>query len=184
MSFIRIKEIGKRGGKKYRYAYLVSNKWKKSISGGKRGSRQKVSKYLGRVVCFEKQKDIGFFEYILKNEKDISRYLEKTKKDIVEDLVKYELFLRGFVVGVDSITKEGVCFEMQNHKFICESGCEDKAAIEMNEGFLCNHTLTELINFRACDDDEHVVGIKLAKCFLEAGLNVPKEVFIAYFNKC
>ena len=186
MSFIRVKEIGKRGGKKYRYSYLVENKWRKRLKGGKKGSRQKVSKYLGKVLIFDKVKEMGFFEFI--NVKDNSNYLENSKVRIVEDLARYELLLRGFEKNSQIISRDNVRFDSKSRKFVSPTSfpdCseEDRIVIEMNEGFLCKYTLNKLINFKAHGDDEREIGIELAKTFLEAGLNVPKEIFVGYFGK-
>lgn len=180
MSFIRVKKIGKKDGKKYNYAYLVENKWRKRLKQGKKGSRQKVSRYLGKVVKLEKAKEIDFFSFL--NNIKMEEYLKKSKAEIVADLVRYELIQRGFQIKEDRLELNNIAFEPKEMKFFSENGNE-KIAIEMNEGFLCEHTLNDLLKFKAEDDDEHIVGIKLAKAFLEAGLTVPKEIFVAYFGK-
>ncbi len=184
MSFIRVKEIGKKG-KKYRYAYLVSNVWRKRLKGGKKGSRQKVSKYLGKVINFDKEKDrknIGFFEFV--NIKENAEYLENSKARIIRDLTRYELFIRGFGERKGRMEREGFGFDLRQRKFVDDSGEEEeKIVVEMNEGFLCKYTIAKLLNFKSKLDDEREIGIELAKAFLEAGFNVPKEVFIGYFEK-
>ena len=106
MSFIRTKIIS---GKEY--AYLVENKWyKRGFKGKGKGPRQRVSKYLGRVYCFNKEKDIDFYNFkkinIMKNEDfqdtenqrflcDLEQYLKENKNNktgIFRDLVEWELF--------------------------------------------------------------------------------------------
>ncbi|MBD3163952.1 hypothetical protein GF323_02020 [Candidatus Woesearchaeota archaeon] len=203
MAFIRIKRIS---GKEY--AYLVSNKWRKRLKRKKgerkgetkpgKGSRQKVNKYLGRVLKLDKVKEMGFFEYI--NIKENADYLKSSKEKIVRDLAGYELFLRGFVKKgkegkggkegtgqrarkVDKMTLGRLCFDLDSRKFTDTCGKEIKAVLEMNEGFLCRHTLHRLLNFKLKHEDEREDGIGLAKAFLEAGLKVPKEIFIGYFQK-
>jgi hypothetical protein len=177
MSFIRVKNIGKKGDRKYRYAYLVENRWRKRLKKGKKGSRQKVSRYLGKVVKLEKVREREF------EAGDMGEYVKRRKSQIIRDLVRHELLLRGFEEEKGRMIKEGMIFELGPRKFVKENGEEEKLVIEMNEGFLCKYTLTNLLNFKAKDDDEREVGIKLAKAFLEAGLNVPKEIFVAYFEK-
>jgi len=54
-------------------------------------------------------------------------------------------------------------------------------AIKINEGYMCNHTLSKLINFKINEDEE--VGYSLAKVFVDAGINVPKELFVKIFEK-
>jgi hypothetical protein len=175
-----VKKIGKKGGQKYEYAYLVENKWRKRLGKGRRGSRQKVSKYLGRVLRFEKIKDAAFLGFL--NIANFEEYTKKTKREIIGDLVRYELFLRGFEIKENLAEKEGVIFDFKKLK-VFDSSMDERIVIEMNEGFLCNYTIGKLPNFKPEDDDEHIVGIKLAKAFLEAGLNVPKEIFVDYFGK-
>jgi hypothetical protein len=181
MAFIRIKGIGKRDGKKYSYAYLVENRWRKRLKGNKKGSRQKVSRYLGKVLKIEKEREFGFFEFI--NIKDNPNYLESNKEKIVEDLVRYELFVRGFIEIEQIMEKNRLRFDLRKNRFIDAEGNEENIVIEMNEGFLCSYTLSRLINFKSDNDDEREKGIALAKTFLEAGLAIPKEIFIGYYEK-
>jgi hypothetical protein len=181
MSFIRVKEIGKKGGKKYKYAYLVENRWRKRLKGGKKGSRQKVSRYLGKVMKIEKQRDDDFFMYF--DIKEVKKYLKNKKSKIVEDLIRFELYLRGFEENNGYLEKKDLRYDIKKHRFVDGNGEEEKIVLEMNEGFLSSYTVNKVIGFKRKHDDEHYVGIDLAKSFLEAGLNVPKEIFVGYFEK-
>ena len=83
MGFIRIKKIN---GKEY--AYLVENKWyKRGFKSKGKGSRQTVSKYLGRVYKFDKViVDKDFFQY--KHINDGQQYLVDNSYDkIIKDLM-------------------------------------------------------------------------------------------------
>jgi hypothetical protein len=183
MTFIRVKEIGKKHGIKYKYAYLVENKWRKRIKGGKKGSRQRVSKYLGKVVKLNKEKDISFFNFLKLS--DINSYLEKSKAEIIDDLIRYELFLHGFEEkeGIMLKNELSLGFDIKRKRFVNANGKPENTVIEINEGFLCEHTILKLLDFKKIDDDDHYTGIGLAKAFLEAGLKVPEEIFVGYFNK-
>ncbi len=207
MSFIRIKRINS-----IEYAYLVSNVWRKRLrrtekkredmenpkdntekeikERPKKGSRQKVSKYLGKVVrllLIAERKEKNFFEFI--DVKNNANYLENSKKEIINDLVRFELWKRGFenkgseCAGM--IGNEEFNFDLSTTKFIGNDGNEKRIVVEMNEGFLCKYTLRSILNFKIRKDayDEREIGVELAKAFLEAGLNVPKEIFVAYFEK-
>jgi hypothetical protein len=182
MSFIRVKEIGKKQGKKYKYAYLVSNKWRKRLKEGKKGSRQKVGKYLGKVLNFESVSEIDFFA---STGKSFEEYINNTKKEIVEDLIQHELRSLGFQKNGHLLKNENLFFDSRKIRFYNKRGLEEKAVIEMNEGFLCNETIIKLINFKKdkFEEDERAIGVELAKAFLEAGLRVPKELFVIYFDK-
>ena len=63
MVYIRIKKIKKKG-REYRYAYLVENRWKKRVrKGSKKGARQKVKGYLGKVHDFSRVDDKDFISH-------------------------------------------------------------------------------------------------------------------------
>jgi hypothetical protein len=186
MSFIRIKEIGPKNGKKYKYAYLVENKWRKRLKGGKKGSRQKVSKYLGKVISEVDNRESNnlderdFFGFVKQGKEE---YMKNKKEKVISDLTRYELHLRGFVDNNGIMIKDNLNFNLAKRRFINQEGEEENIVLEINEGFLCKFTLDKLVNFRVKGDDEREIGISLAKAFLEAGLKVSQEVFIGYFEK-
>jgi len=170
MSFIRTKKI-----KGAEYAYIVENKWRKRR---KNKVKQITSKYLGRVFRFDRVSVLDFFEFY--KIEDINKYLdEKSKYDILVDLIKLELSNHGFEEKDGMLGKEGCCFDL-NEKRVRTSRSK-KIAIAMNEGFLTNYAIKKILRFEAFDEEED--GYLLAKLFVEAGLNIPKEVFVGYFRK-
>ncbi|MBI2580887.1 hypothetical protein HYV85_03700 [Candidatus Woesearchaeota archaeon] len=82
MVFIRIKRIS---GKEY--AYLVANNWTGS------GPRQKVSKYLGKVIRPEKAKSEALQAFLeLTSEQDLQQWIGKSGfKEITAALIRWEL---------------------------------------------------------------------------------------------
>lgn len=152
MAFIRIKKI-----KGYEYAYLVENVWRKR----KKGARQKVKQFLGRIHKPELKGDMEFSkedEYVKNN----------SFRQIVKDLVEYELLKHGskdFIIDFD----KGLV--LRNDR---------KVALQMNEGFLCNYTLKNLMNFKLGGDE---AGYDLANAFVEAGIKVPQDLFVKIFEK-
>ena len=162
MSFIRIKNIA---GKEY--AYLVENKWyKRKYKGKNKGSRQKVSKYLGRVYHFDRVNDYDFFTF--KNIDDLEQYLKNNKKNqVFKDLVEWELFRH-------DIDKKEFTINLDNKKVLKK---EKMVSLRMNEGFMSSFTLGRLFNLKAGE------SYYMAKCFIEAGIDVPKEVFVGMFGK-
>jgi len=161
MSFIRIKTIA---GKDY--AYLVENKWYKRRHKGKnKGSRQKVSKYLGRVYHFDKVNDRDFLTF--KNIDDLEQYLKNTEKNqVFKDLVEWELWRH-------NIDKTQYNIDFNNKKIM---NGKKEVSLRMNEGFLSSFTLKRLFNINSND------SLYLAKCFVEAGIDIPKEVFVGVFG--
>ena len=165
MTFIRTKKIS---GKEY--AYLVSNKWYKRRHKGKnKGPRQKVSKYLGRVYYFNKVNDKDFLTF--KNIKDLEQYLKNNhnnKNQIFKDLVEWELWRH-------SINKEEFTIDYSNKKIINKNN-NKMVSLRINEGFLNSFTLNRLFGLRSGS------SYYLAKCFVEAGVEIPKVVFVGVFG--
>ena len=56
------------------------------------------------------------------------------------------------------------------------------SVLAINEGFMCNLTLRNLFDFKIENDEEND-GYRLARAFVEAGIKVPQEIFIALFAK-
>ena len=164
MSFIRTKKIS---GKEY--AYLVENKWYKRRHKGKnKGPRQKVTKYLGRVYPFNKVNNNDFLTF--KKINDLEQYLKKnnnSKNSIFKDLIEWELFRH-------NISNKEFTIDYSNKKILKN----DKiVSLRMNEGFLNSFTLSRVYNLNSND------SYYLAKCFVEAGIEIPKEVFVGVFGK-
>ena len=162
MSFIRVKRIA---GKEY--AYLVENKWyKKRFKSKGKGSRQKVSKYLGRVHFFNKTNDNDFLNF--KNINDLEQYLKNNNKSsIIKDLVEWELFRH-------NIDKKEFMIDFSNKKIIKKN---KEVSLKLNEGFLNSYTLNRLFNLKSGD------SYYLAKSFVEAGIQIPKDVFVGIFGR-
>ena len=169
MGFIRTKKV-----KGNEYAYIVSNSWKKKDKEAK----QKVKEYLGRVYHLSPVKELSFENTL---SQDLNKYLEQTgKQRLVKDLVVYELLKHGFNKEGE-IYVNGECFVDIEKSKICTIR-KSKAALGMNEGFLCDYHLRKLLKFNESGEEEEI-SYKLAKLFVESGISIPKEVFIAYFNK-
>ena len=163
MSFFRTKKID---GKEY--AYLVENRWyKRKHKGKNRGPRQRVNKYLGRVYSFNKTENIDFFTF--KKISSLEQYLKSNsnnKNRVFRDLIEWELFRH-------NINKEEFIIDLSNKKIMKGS---KEVSLRMNEGFLNSFTLTRLFNLKSGD------SYYLAKCFVEAGIEIPQEVFVGVFG--
>ena len=160
MSFFRIKKI-----KGKEYSYLVENEWKK------KGSRQKVKGYLGRVYRFNLTNDIDFLKYV--NIENFQDYIENNDENkIIKDLVEWELFKF-------EVDKEH--FEIDLHKKIIQKN-DKNVAFLINDGFMCWLTLKNLLDFKP-EGDEQTDGYRFARAFVETGIKVPQEVFVGLFGK-
>ena len=152
----------------YSCAYLVENKWRKRVKGGKKGSRQKVKGYLGRVYEYPKVNDKDFFLH--HSIEDIDSYVGKGYNNVVKDLIEWEMHKH-------NVNKEDFLIDFDKKKVDRNNR---KAAIMMNGGFLCEHSLRNLMNFKTHGEE---VGYKFAKVFVEAGIDVPEELFVKVFER-
>lgn len=167
MAFLRIKNINGQD-----YAYVVENSWLK-------GSRQKVKAYLGRVYRFDIKNDKDFLSFI--GISDIEGYIKNNEiKKIVVDLIQWEVFKHEIDKNEFNVDIENRKIQRKN-KDIC---------IKINDGIFCSKTLSNLLDFKVEvkeegkeNNREDIVGYKLAKAFVEAGINVPQEVFVGLFEK-
>ena len=153
--FLRLKKV-----KGKEYCYLVENRWK---------SRQKVKKYLGATVRFESHKCDKDFH---------PECFEKKTEDVLRDIVIWELIKIGFSDEGKVLQKKNILFHKEKMNFRRES---KKIVLAINEGYLCDFTLKRILSFRKSDDIKKD-GVELARRFVDAGLNVPKEVFIEFFK--
>ncbi|MBI2546748.1 hypothetical protein HYV81_06235 [Candidatus Woesearchaeota archaeon] len=166
MSFVRIKKI-----KGNEYAYTVENRWK-----GK-GSRQKVIGYLGRVHRVAEAKELNFFEFFEVDDKEA--YLKKVQKEeLTSNIVRLELVKHGFtgekVLQHNGLTVDLGALQVRQGK--------RKAAIAMHDGFLADTTLRGLVGFKEIGSQAEL-SVKLAKAFVEAGIKVDEELFVAVYEK-
>jgi hypothetical protein len=162
MVYIRTKKISNNN-----YAYLVE------IINTKKGPRQKVIQYLGRVYDLELKKDII-------NQKNN----QNNKNEIILSLVLPELLARGFNHKNDKWSFQKLTFnskELTLTKTIKNKKSKE-AIISLNDGYLCTFTLQRIINFKRTKDLQKDAQ-SLAKYFLEAGLNISQEQFISFYQK-
>ncbi|MFH1850394.1 MAG: hypothetical protein ABH879_09535 [archaeon] len=164
--FIRIKKI-----KDTQYAYLVKNKWTK------KGARQKTVRYLGRVFRPAQLQSLTFHDVLGADGLDESKL---AAVDYLRLLIKTELLNHGF------IEKESLVFERDKlnvdlTRAKVRVGMK-RAAININEDFMCDFTLKRLLKF-SCQGTQEEVGTELAKAFIGAGIPVEQEIFITVFSK-
>ncbi len=168
--FIRIKNIQKK-----RYAYLVKNTWSKR----KKVSRQKVMRYLGPIVTLEKSTDKLFNEY--HDVKDMQKFLKQfPSKTIFTKLLELELANHGFEKKGSKMTKDSISVSLTTRNVTKDS---IPIVLELNEGFISNYTLSKLYNFKSKTFDPKKEGLNFANTYLQAGMSMNDEVFVALFNK-
>jgi len=184
MVYIRIKKIRKEG-KEYRYAYIVENKWKKKVrKGSKKGARQKVKCYLGKVCDFARVNDKEFISHFSVN--DVKAHFDENGvNSVVRDLVRLELLNHGFVENGDFYANGDLMVYIGENDFFVKNLKEEKdrkLVIAMNEGFLCKETISKLLSFKPYGTEKEI-GRDLGNALLEAGLRVPNEIFVEMFER-
>jgi hypothetical protein len=159
--FVRVKNIN---GQKY--AYLVKNRWLK------KGTRQKVSKYLGKVVDPPKQDIEDFYEEIA---------LLKPK-EILRKLIEHELLRHGFEQERLRFKLNNIEVDLYELEVKLLKGKGKPATIKMNGEFLSTYSLRKLFAFKS-EGDQDAVGLLLAQRLVQTGLKVDREIFIELFGK-
>ncbi len=168
MSFVRVKKI-----KGNEYAYLVENSW-----SGQKNSRQKVKEYLGRIFSFPKGTESDFNVY--QKISSLEEYVHKTQsKKILRDLIEWE-FHRHRIDTTVFLFNDSTGEIVKGGKKVC---------IRLNQGVLCGPTYLRLLNFTPlieADDtseDPEKRGLKLARAFVDCGIEIPSYLFVSYFQK-
>ena len=162
MAFIRIKKI-----KGHPYAYLVENRWK-----GK-SSRQKVTGYLGRVVEIPEHNSAP------------APNMSGDYCSCVQEVITWQLARLGFRQNGALLTKGKLAFSLQDLHFKQRGKEGDKnshISIKNHNGFLCHYTLDSFRGFKPWGSDQET-GLALAKIVVNAGLDLPKELFVTLFQK-
>lgn len=157
--FIRIKKRGSSGD----YAYLVENFWINN------SSRQKIKNYLGKVYESQKVHDI-----------QVAPNLALDYKELILDMLKNELLRHGFQEKDGVYFLEKVFVNLNIGTIYNSKG--KNVVIKLNEGYLCDYYLQELLGF-VIEQDEKIKGIKLANLLVSAGLKVKPESFVELYRK-
>jgi hypothetical protein len=168
--YLRIKKI-----KGKEYAYLVKSKLRKS------GPRQKVKAYLGRVYRLSKEKGLDFWGSVNAEQESYLRLASKEK--MLHDLIRFELLKHGFVndPGTSNIWVKGsIRINIEKRRIL--NGTNSDCVLAINEGYLCGSKIKRLLNYERKNGVEES-GYELAKLFVDSGIDIPQELFIAYYEK-
>ena len=149
--FIRKKKI-----KNQEYAYLVKNKYNKR----KKQSRQKSTKYLGRVIT------LGSVD-------------RQTQALTVEEALINELSLYNFKKKDRMLMKGNIIIDLDNFSVVQDG---KNICLELNEGFLCNLTLKNILEFDSNNLNQKELIHRFADALLSAGINLHHDSFIQIFN--
>lgn len=154
--FVRVKKIKGRP-----YAYLVENEWTPW------GSRQRVTKYLGKT-------------HTLNRLSETAVTLPPGLAESVLLAVKQELANHAFVEKDGVLVNDLDIVVDLSQKTVRERG--KTVVLGMNEGYLCDHTLTQLLAFTPAERPDESAK-KLANLVLEAGLRLNSEQFLHLYEQ-
>jgi hypothetical protein len=155
--FIRIKEVNGQN-----YAYHVENR---RVHGK---VRQKVKGYVGKAHTPDKIHKTSFTDF---TNKKLENYSVKNRKSTVHDLVQWELHKHGLTDFTFDKQKNGIIKEKTN------------MVLKINEGYLYDKTIKDILNFKPVGDDEYFIGKSFAESFVKAGIDIPKELFVNLFEE-
>lgn len=151
--FVRVKKIKGRP-----YAYLVENEWTPW------GSRQRVTKYLGKTIQLERL-----------NEQE--HELPSGIKNAVKEAIAQELNNHGFLREENTFKQENITVNLEEGT-ITQRG--KNIVLGMNEGFLCTHTLQQLLSLQPSEEPDPT---QIASHALEAGLKLNEAQFLHIFEQ-
>ncbi len=159
--FIRTKEV-----KGHPYAYLVKNKWTK------KGPRQKVSKYLGKVHALKPFFHTEFEDFC-------PDYENLPPLQLIRASVAHELYRHGFKEHKKNIWfLEDFTVNLKTAKVRLS---KKPAVLGLNNDFLCDLTLKNLLRFKS-SKDKNGVAMDLARAFIQAGIPIGQEVYVKLFQ--
>lgn len=163
MPYIRIKDVPKKSGKKYTYAYLVQTTWRK-----RKHPKQKSLKYLGKIYTFNLQKEVHHC---------INHGL--SKEEIYFDILRVELLKHGFEEQRKGIFTYQACVaDLTRAMFYTTEGKE--AVFQLNSGFLCSHSFHQLLQYTITNDKK---GQKhFAKTLALSGIALHPEEFVDLYG--
>ena len=135
--------------------------WRNKYNKKKRQSRQTAKTYLGRVIY-------------------LSQTGQPIKAKSINQSITKELLDRQFEQESSKLRYEDIVVDLKN-KTVTKSN--KPVCLEMNQGFMCNHTLDKLINFTPPKSTNLGVAKAFASALIDAGINIDQEAFISIFNK-
>lgn len=163
--FIRIKKRKSSKGIK-NFAYLVRSKYYK------KGPRQKVVRYLGKVYKIKKKKPNRHKS----NEKKHNNLEDFLTSLIIKELRRHAFKHKGNLIFNNSnffidLTKQKV-YDDKNNKIV----------LTMNYGVLCDYTLNRLFEQSYILEKPEVVTKDIGKKLISAGISIKNEEFIQIYE--
>ena len=170
MGYVRYKAI--KGGL---YGYWVESSWTA------KGPRQKVKEYLGRIAAPQRSQQKPLTDYIaLPYESTLGAI---SRPQALKMIIRWALCDYGYAEQQRLLNHlDGSVFDLEQMRFVTKEGKKQPLVLRISDGYFCEKTARELLTFKEKGFDRDV-GVKLAKAFVLAGIAIPADFFIAYFNR-
>ena len=173
--FLRKKKV-----KNKEYLYAVENSWKRGIV------KQKVKRYLGRVHKLKETRKISFAAFVEQKRKlGVEEYLDSINcDDLVYDLVKWELYRRGFKIK-DKVATKGMLKADFTKRLKILNNNGRPYCIECKEGYINNLSINMVLNSGPKEEghiDKKKEAFEFARLLVGGGINVPQEAFVELFG--
>jgi hypothetical protein len=163
--FIRIKSRKNSSGKIKKYAYLVRSKRRK---GSKKPPKQRIISYLGKVIHLNNHQQSSTI--------NIKKDLTATIKALLSEL----LISNGFEPNKDILTKQNIVIDLSK-RTIKHLKTGQNLCLQVNEGFVANHTLKKILPYKPPETTEKWVGMDFAQKILASGLKPSNEAFLSLY---
>jgi len=166
--FTRIKKRKDSSGKTKKYAYLVRSKRRKK---SKKHPKQKVVAYLGRIIQ-------------LNNHQQSSTIINKGQniKTTIKAMLADLLLSNGFKSSDKTLFTKNTILVDLSKKQVKHKETGQKFCLQVNEGFMTNYTLKQILNYKPPETTEKGVGMDFAQKILSAGLKPNKEAFLELYS--
>ena len=171
--FIRKKRI-----KGKDYAYLVRNTWTR------RGARQKVSQYLGKVHILEQQHALSFEAFLQQLGIAYVDYVATIHPQrFIHHIVGYELHKHGFHHVQGTVwASEDLVVDLEKATVTSTTPHSASVVLQLNNDFLCDATLQALNQFTPMADEQQT-AVSLAKAFVKAGIALNPTLYVDVYEK-
>tara|TARA_Y100000310_G_C20626426_1_gene786178 strand:+ start:998 stop:1522 length:525 start_codon:yes stop_codon:yes gene_type:complete len=164
--YIRSKNRKNSSKKITKYAYLVKSKRRKK---SKKHPKQKVVAYLGRVIE-------------LNNHQQSSTIINNDMSKTIISMISQILLSNSFKPHNNAIFTRGTIVVDLSKRQVKDLKSNKNICLQINEGFISNHTLKEILDYQPIEATEKKIGMDLAKRLLAVGLKPQKKDFISLYN--
>ncbi|MEK6867550.1 MAG: hypothetical protein AABX98_01890 [Nanoarchaeota archaeon] len=140
--------------------------------------------YLGKVYTLSKTNTASFETFCKEENKNLEN---AGLKAIIQALMEWTLWQHSFIKD-PLIQKKWL---LENGKIVGDpeklkiTSGKKEVTLKINDGYMNSFTLKELLNIqiKKKTEEQRQAATSLAKAFVDAGIQVPQDIFIEVFQK-